>query len=128
MTLKYGMLGVVLLMATPFAVASTAPDPFYGDDVQARAVLDCQADYAQRYAKAATAQRATATEVATAAHAKCAGEFEAFLRSRFTSVGEAEKVRAMMAPGEFVEQSSQRMRDYAHAHTMHVYLISTADF
>ncbi len=78
MVLKHWMLGVVLVASAPWALADAAVDPLYGDDPQARAVLDCQADYARRYAGAVTSQRATATEVAIAAHAGCIDAFEAF--------------------------------------------------
>ena len=128
MVLKHWMLGVALVASAPWALADAAADPLYGDDPQARAVLDCQADYARRYAGAVTRQRATATEVATAAHAKCIGEFEAFIKSRVTVAGEQERMQAAMNPAAFVEHHQQRMRDYAHAHTLHVYLSSTADF
>ena len=128
MRLKYAVLGVVLSLAAPCAMAAPASDPLYGEDAQALALLQCQADYAQRYAKAVTAQRATATEVATAAHASCAVQFEAFVRSRLTAAGDAERAQAMFAPAAFVEHHSQRMRDYAHAYTLDVYLRSTATF
>ncbi|KRG55752.1 hypothetical protein ABB25_11595 [Stenotrophomonas koreensis] len=128
MLLKHWMLGVALVASAPWALADVAVDPLYGDDPQARAVLDCQADYARRYAGAVTSQRATATEVAIAAHAGCIDAFEAFIRSRVTAAGEAERMQAAMNPAAFVEHHRQRMRDYAHAHTLHVYLRSTADF
>ena len=128
MTLRNIVLGAVVALAAPCALAAPASDPLYGEDAQALALLQCQADYAQRYAKAVTAQRATATEVATAAHASCAVQFEAFVRSRLTGAGDAERAQAMFAPAAFVEHHSQRMRDYAHAYTLDVYLRSTATF
>ena len=128
MTLRNVVLGAVVALAAPCALATTASDPLYGEDAQALALLQCQGDYAERYAKAVTAQRATATEVATAAHASCAAQFEAFLQSRLTAAGDAERAQAMFAPAAFVEHHSQRMRDYAHARTLDVYLRSTAAF
>lgn len=127
MWLKRWGTAVLLAAVAPFSQAAS-PDPFYGEDAHAQAVLDCHADYARRWSGAMTAQRATATEVATAAQAACAGQMEAFLKSRFTAVGTDEQAKAMMAPGPFVEHHRQRMRDYAFAYTLDAYLKASTPF
>ena len=126
MSLKYAS-AVVLLVAAPLVHAQSS-DPLYGEDAHAKAVLACHADYAKRYAVAATSLRATATEVATAAQAACAGQMEAFLKSRITDASKESQVTAMMAPGRFVEHHRQRMGDYAFAYTIDAYLKASAPF
>lgn len=126
MSLKYWS-AVVLLVAAPLVHAESS-DPVYGEDAQVKAVLACHADYARRYAAAATSLRATVTEVATAAQAACAGQMEALLKSRITDGSKESQVTAKKAPGRFEEHHRQRMGDYAFAYTIDASLKASAPF
>lgn len=117
----------VLLACMPLAQASEV-DAVYGADPQANAVLACHADYAKRYASAMTAQRATASEVAVAAQAKCAAEFQAFVSSRPATVQRDAAVRAMLDTKAWLDEEAHRMREYAYAYTLNAYLGATAKF
>ncbi len=73
MRLNTLLLCAFVMLHVPLASAQSKPDPLFGEDPHARAVLDCHADYARRFARALTPVKGTPTEVATAAYASCAG-------------------------------------------------------
>lgn len=75
--MRFNVLIVAISIAAvaPLTFAQSAPDPLFGNDPHAKAVLDCHADYARRFSRALIKPHATPTEVATAAYAHCIGQF-----------------------------------------------------
>lgn len=109
------------------AHAQQAPDPLFGDDLHAKAVLDCHADYATRYARAMTGSRATPTEMATAAYAHCIAEMVQFSAAAVESAKEKNST-GLLDVAQYVEEQSAKMKEYAFAHALDTYLKSTTLF
>ena len=120
-TVKQWCVTAVLIASMPLVHAAEA-DPVFGTDAQANALLACHADYAKRHATAPTAQRMTATEVAVAAQARCAGQFQAFVASRLDAAQGDAALRAMLQSKAVADEEANRLREYAHAYTLDAYL------
>lgn len=111
MRLNALVVAFALAAAAPVTQAETSPDPLFGNDPHAKAVLDCHADYASRFAKAVVKTQATPTEVATAASATSSDNPGVFL-----------------AREEYQADQVAKMREYAFAHALDVYLKNTTTF
>lgn len=119
---------VSLMALVPLAHAETPPDPMFGDDPHAKAVLDCHADYARRFARALTPVKGTPTEVATAAYAACIGPFMAFEKATAVVSETSTNAGIFLDPARYRQEQRAKMRDYAFAYTMDVYLRQTTTF
>ena len=120
---------VVSLMAfVPLAHAEAPADPLFGDDPHAKAVLDCHADYARRFAEALTPVKGTPTEVATAAYAACIVPFIAFEKATAVVSETSTSAGIYLNPARYREEQRAKMRDYAFAYTLDVYLRQTTTF
>ena len=115
-----------LLTAPTTARAGETADPLFGDDAQARAVLDCHAGYARRFAAALTDVKATPTEIATAAYAHCIGQLNDFARASLAAAEARNDARVMTDPKGYQDEQVAKMRDYAFAYTLDTYLTLTA--
>ena len=119
---------VTALLVTPLsAIADSAPDPLFGTDPHAKAVLDCHSSYATRYAKAITGTRATPTEIATAAYAHCIAEMSLFSEASTKSAQENDST-GLLNVDEYVADQTSKLRDYAFAYTLDSYLKQTTNF
>jgi hypothetical protein len=118
----------ILSTTTSLAQAQSSPDPLYGNDPHAKAVLDCHADYAKRYAKAITSVKATPTEVATAAYAYCAGQFNAFAEAVAAAAKTSDNPKSFTDPGKYQAEQVAKLRDYSFAYTLDAYLQATTAF
>ncbi len=119
---------VTALLVTPLsAIADSAPDPLFGTDPHAKAVLDCHSSYATRYAKAITGTRATPTEIATAAYAHCIAEMSRFSEASAKSAQENDST-GLLNVDEYVADQTSKLRDYAFAYTLDSYLKQTTNF
>lgn len=128
MRLNTLLLCAFVMLHVPLALAQSKPDPLFGDDPHAKAVLDCHADYARRFAKTLTPLKGTPTEVATAAYAGCAAEFEAFSRATRMSAETSKDPKAFMDPDGFQREQVAKLREYAFAYTLDLYLRNTTTF
>jgi len=117
-----------LMACVPLAQAEAPSDPLFGDDPHAKAVLDCHADYARRFAKALTPVKGTPTEVATAAYAACIGPFIAFEKATAIASENSTSAVIYLDPARYREEQRAKMRDYAFAYTLDVYLRQTTTF
>ncbi|HEY1035721.1 MAG TPA: hypothetical protein VGE09_12140 [Pseudoxanthomonas sp.] len=128
MRLNTLMLCAFVTLQIPSVHAQSKPDPLFGDDPHAKAVLDCHADYARRFARSLTPVKGTPTEVATAAYAGCSGEFEAFSKAMRASAETSKDPKAFMDPGGFQREQVAKLREYAFAYTLDLYLRNTTTF
>lgn len=128
MQLKAFVSAAILVSLSTLAQAQAASDPLFGDDPHARAVLDCHANYALRYAGAINGVRATPTEVATAAYAHCAAQFSEFSRATMDAAKSSENPKAFMDPEKYLAEQTAKMRDYSFAYTLDTYLKQTTQF
>ncbi len=124
MKVSHLMLASAVVLAPSVALAGEAVDPVFGSDPSAHAVLDCQARYAQRYAKSVPS--ATATEVATGATAHCAVERQAFARHAL-ELAQSNVDTAYFAQRE-QEKQMATLNEYSFAYTIDAYLKSKALF
>ena len=109
------------------AHAQQAPDPLFGDDPHAKAVLDCHADYATRYARVMTGPKATPTEMATAAYAHCIAEMVQFSAAAVESAKENNPT-GLLDVAQYVEEQSEKIKEYAFARALDTYIKSTPLF
>ena len=128
MRLNALVISFALAAAAPVTQAETPPDPLFGNDPHAKAVLDCHADYASRFAKAVVKTQATPTEVATAAYAHCIGEFNDFVQSTAASASSSDNPKIFLAPETYQADQIAKMREYSFAYTLDVYLTNTTTF
>lgn len=128
MRLNALVLAATMAIAAVPAEVHAAPDPLFGDDPHAKAVLDCHADYARRFTNALTPVKGTPTEVATAAYASCAGEFEAFSKAVRAHAETSKDPKAFMDPDGFQREQVAKLREYAFAYTLDLYLRNTTTF
>lgn len=128
--MRLSALAVVLFAAAAVlpAAAHAAPDPLFGDDPHAKAVLDCHANYARRFATATVKAPVTPTEVATAAYAHCIGQLNAFAQSVAANAQASDKVTAFLDPVKYQAAQVTQMRDYAFAYTLDTYLTAIIAF
>ena len=119
---------VSLMACVPTVHAATPADPLFGDDPHAQAVLDCHTDYARRFAKALTPVKGTPTEVATAAYAACIVPFIAFEKATAVVSETSTRSGIYLDPARYREEQRAKMRDYAFAYTLDVYLRQTTTF
>lgn len=117
-----------LVAAAPVSHAQSASDPVFGNDPHAKAVLDCHADYARRFAKALVKTQATPTEVATAAYAHCIGQFNDFTQSLAVAAKSSDNPKVYSDPERYQAGQIARMRDYSFAYTLDTYITSTTAF
>src|SRR5690606_34184679 len=117
MRLSSLVIAAALVASAGAAHAQQAPDPLFGDDPNANAVLDCHAAYAIRYARAIIGTRATPTEIATAAYAHCIAEIAQFSAATAKSAKENDST-GLLDVARHVEDQNARMRDYAFAYTL----------
>lgn len=122
------VISVALVASASAAHAEQAPDPLFGDNAHAKAVLDCHADYASRFSKAITSVNATPTEIATAAYAHCIGQINAFAQAVAETARTSNDARIMTGPEKYQAEQMARMRDYAFAYALDTYLKSTTAF
>jgi hypothetical protein len=118
---------LVLSLASSMVHAQQAPDPLFGSDPYAKAVLDCHSDYATRYATAMTGTRATPTEIATAAYAHSIKEMSRFSAETARSAAKKDST-GLLDVERYVADQNSVMRDYAFAYTLDVYLKKTTNF
>lgn len=128
MRLNALVVAFALAAVAPVTQAETSPDPLFGNDPHAKAVLDCHADYASRFAKAVVKTQATPTEVATAAYAHCVAEFSEFVQSTAASATSSDNPGVFLAREEYQADEVAKMREYAFAHALDVYLTNTTTF
>lgn len=126
MRLHAAVVAAVLVSPLAGATAAPAPDPLYGNDAQARAVLDCHASYARRMATALVDTQITATEIATAAHAHCIGALQQYASAATKAAVENGNAAALVEPARYQQEMAARMRDYAFAYALDAYLASKA--
>ena len=128
MRLKALAVAFALVSASSSAHAQSAPDPLFGDSPHAKAVLDCQSNYALRFAKAMVRTQATPTEIATAAYAHCIGEFNDFAKSLVQEAKSSNNSTIFLDPQKYQAEQIAKMRDYSFARTLDTYLSSTTNF
>ena len=128
--MRLSSLAVVLSLSAfaPMSHAQTTSDPLFGDNPHARAVLGCHADYARRFAKALVKTQATPTEIATASHAHCIGQFNDFVQSVGAVAKSSDSPKAFLDPEKYQADQIAKMRDYLFAYTLDAYLKSTTAF
>ena len=127
MQLKAPVATFVLSLSSLAAHAQQAPDPLFGDDPYAKAVLDCHADCATRYATAMTGTRVTPTEIATAAYAHCIREMGRFSTETAKSAKKSDST-GLLDVDRYVADQNAKIRDYAFAYTLDTYLKKTTNF
>ena len=123
-----GIAALVAFSTSAQTNGHAAPDPMFGEDPHAKAVLDCHADYAKRFARALTPVKGTPTEVATAAYAHCAAQFRAFAQAAQTSAETSKDPGAFMDPDRYRMEQVTALREYAFAYTLDLYLRQTTTF
>lgn len=128
MRLNALIVGISLAAVAPLAFAQSAPDPLFGNDPHAKAVLDCHADYARRFSKALMKPQATPTEVATAAYAHCIGQFNDFIQSLAITAKSSNNAKIYLDPERYQADQIAKMRDYSFAYTLDTYLTNTTSF
>lgn len=121
------VIATALVASAGAAHAQQTPDPLFGADPHAKAVLDCHADYAVSYERAITGPKATPTEIATAAYAHCIAETVEFSAATARSANENDQT-GLLDVARYVEDQNGKLRDYAFAYTLDTYLKRTTNF
>lgn len=127
MRLNALVVAISLAAVAPLTFAQSEPDPLFGNDPHAKAVLDCHADYARRFSKALIKPQATPTEVATAAYAHCIGQFNGFIQS-LAATAKSNGDKIYLDPERYQADQIAKMREYSFAYTLDTYLTNTTSF
>ncbi len=122
MRLDVFVISTALALAPSMTAAEPASDPMFGNDPHAKAVLDCHAGYAHRFAAALTSTRATPTEIATAAYAHCIGQLNDFAQAVAVSAWASKDPGVFLDPRKYQDEQVARMREHSFAYTLDTYL------